>query len=87
MMTIDAAMDGIFDPILTRMMDSSFSLAHHLMLHLYWKKLEKDFQKILNTLRCDMVASFKQYNDVTDRHAASVRLYVFLFSPRAGTGV
>ena len=27
-------------------------------LILYWKKHEKDFQKILITLRCDMVTSF-----------------------------
>ena len=32
-------------------------LAQHLILHLYWKKLEKDFKKILNMLRCDMVTS------------------------------
>ena len=36
-----------------------FLLAHTLIDHLYWKKkLEKDFQKILNTLKCDMVTSF-----------------------------
>ena len=39
---------------------------------------EKYFQKILNTLRCDIVTSFYHYNDVTDRRAASVRLFVFL---------
>ena len=27
------------------------------------------------------------YNDVMDRRAASVRLFVFVFSPRAGTGL
>ena len=41
-------------------------------LFLYWKKHEKDFQKILNTLKCDTVTSFYYYNDVTDRRAASV---------------
>ena len=36
--------------------------------------------KILNTHRCDMVTSFKHYNDVTNRSAASVRPYVFYVS-------
>ena len=45
-------------------------------LILYWKNL-KDFQKNRNTLRCDIVTSFFHYNDVTDRRAASVRLFVF----------
>ena len=47
---------------------------------LYWKNIKKDFQKILNTLRCDMVTSFSHFNDVTDRRAASVRLFVFYLS-------
>ena len=37
------------------------------------EKHGKDFQKILNTLRCDIVTSFSHYNDVTERRAASVR--------------
>ena len=41
-----------------------------------WKKKhEKGFQRILNTLRCDMVTSFYHCShcDVTERRAASVR--------------
>ena len=30
---------------------------------IFEKKLEKDFQKILNTLRCDMVTLFKHFNE------------------------
>ena len=44
------------------------------------EKLESDFQKILNTLRGNMVTSFKHYNYVTDRRATSVRLFVFYLS-------
>ena len=40
---------------------------------LYLKKHNKVYQKILNSLLCDMVTSFYHYNDVTDRRAASVR--------------
>ena len=47
------------------------------------KKRGKDFQKILNRMRCDTVTSFLHYNDVTDGCAA-VR---FSSLPRAGTGV
>ena len=36
----------------------------------YLKNLKKDFKKILN----------KHYNDVTDLHVASVRLFVFYLS-------
>ena len=42
-------------------------------LILYWKSMKKDFQKILKSLKCDMVTSFIHYNDVTDRRATSVR--------------
>ena len=55
-------------------------LAHHLIPYLSWKNLKKAVQKVLNTLRCDMVTSFKHYNDVTDRRVASVRLFVFYLS-------
>ena len=43
-------------------------------------KHEKDFQKILNTLRCDKVKSFKHYNDDTDQCVASVQLFLFFVS-------
>ena len=39
------------------------------------RKHEKSFKKILNSLRCDMVTSFKYYNDVMDR-CATVRFYL-----------
>ena len=42
--------------------------------------MKKDFQKILDTLRCNMVTSFYHCNDVTERHVASVRLVVFYLS-------
>ena len=42
-------------------------------LILYFFQHEKDFQKILNKLRCDMGTSFKHY-DITDQNAASMRL-------------
>ena len=45
-----------------------------------WKKHEKDFQKILNTLRCDMVTLILQCNDVTEHHAANMWLFVFYLS-------
>ena len=45
-------------------------------LILYLKNM-KDFQKILIMLVCDMVLSFKHYNDVMNRCAASVRQLVF----------
>ena len=64
-----------------------FFLLTTLKYLIYIGKLEKDFKKILNTLRCDMLTSFYNYNDVTDRRSASVRLFVFLSFPRAGTGV
>ena len=44
-----------FDPILTQILDS-FSCSPLKILHLL-EKLEKDFQKILNTLRCDTMTS------------------------------
>ena len=47
------------------------------------EKHEEGFQIILNTLRCDMVTSFKHYNDIMDRRVA-VR---FLSFPGAGTGL
>ena len=58
-------------------------------LILCWKH-DKDFQKILNTLRYDMETSFKHYNDVMDRRAASVRStcgFFFFIFPRVGTGM
>ena len=60
---------GFFYPVLTRIMDS-FSF---FSLYIRKKNIKKNFQKILNTPRCDMVTSFLHYNDVTDRRAASVR--------------
>ena len=62
-----------------------FSLITQYLIYI-GKKLEKDFQKILNTLRCGMETSFYHFNDVTDRRAAIVRLF-FLSLPRAGTGM
>ena len=41
--------------------------------HFVLENMKKGFQKILNTLRCDMVTSFYHCNDVTKRRAASVR--------------
>ena len=43
-------------------------------------KTRKTFQKILNTLRCDMVASFLNYSDVMDQRTASMRLLVYYLS-------
>ena len=45
-----------------------------------FEKHEKSFQKILNSPRFKMVMSFEHYNDVTDRHAASVPLLDFYLS-------
>ena len=70
--------DGFFYPTLTRIMDT-FSCSP-LYTSFYIGKHEKDFQKILNTLRCDIVTSFKHYNDVTNQRAASVRLFFFYLS-------
>ena len=69
-------MDSIY-PNLTRIMNSFSCLPIYTSFIL--EKLEKDFKKILNKPRCDMVTSFKHYNDVTDRRAASVWLFVFIF--------
>ena len=55
-------------------------LANYLIPHFILENTRKDFQKVLNTLRCDMVTSFLHYNDVTDGRAASVRLFVFYHS-------
>ena len=50
--------------------------------HFVFEKHEKeDLQKILNTLRCDIVTSILHDNDVTDRRAASVQLFVFSIFP------
>ena len=72
------ARDGFFYPILTWIMDS-FSCSP-LITSFILEKRGKDFQKILNTLRCDMVTSFLHYDDFTDRRATSVRLFVFYLS-------
>ena len=72
------ARDGFFYPILTRIMDS-FSCSPHNYSFILEKRGEY-FQKILNTLRCDLVTSFKHYNAITDRRAASVQLFVFYLS-------
>ena len=72
-------------PILTQIMDY-FSCSQPNALF-YWINMKKGFQKILYTLRCDMVTSFLHYTDVADRRkAANVRLYVFIF-PQAGIGM
>ena len=42
--------------------------------------MKEAFQKILNTLRCDMVTSFKYYNGVRNQRKASVRIIVFYVS-------
>ena len=55
-MPISDPQDGFFYPILTRIMDSVS--CSPLKTSFILEKLEKDFQKILNTLRCDMVMSF-----------------------------
>ena len=41
--------------------------------------MNKDSQKILNTLKSDVVTSFKHFNDFTDR-VADVRLFIFYLS-------
>ena len=55
-------------------------------LILYWKKHEQDFQKILNTLRCNMVHHF----NITMTSQFKKRLACdcsFLSFPRAGRGM
>ena len=47
---------------------------------LYWKEHEKGFQKVLNSLRCNMVTSFYHNGNVTDQRAGDVRLFAFLIS-------
>ena len=64
------ARDGFFYPTLTRIMDS-FSCSP-LHTSFYVGKYEKDFEKILNSLRCDMVMSFFHYNDIKDRCAVNL---------------
>ena len=76
----------LYDCDRTKIMDS-FSRSPLNTSIIKEKNLGKDFQKILNTLRCDMVTSFSHYNGVTDRRAASVRLFVFLSFLRADIGV
>ena len=55
------------------------------IFHFILKKHEKDFQKFLHSLKCDMVTSFEyyidDYNDVTERRVASVWLFVFFIFP------
>ena len=53
------------------------------MPHFILKKHEKDFQKILNSLICDIVTSVLNYNDVMGQLVA---IRVLSFS-RAGTGM
>ena len=65
------AMGIFFYPILTRIMD--YFSCSPLNTAFYIGKKGNGFQKILNTLRCDMVTSFYHYFDVTDRRAVSVR--------------
>ena len=70
--------DGFFYPILELIMDS-FSCSPLNTSFCIGKNMKKTL-RIMNMLRCDMVTSFKHYNDITDRRAA-VR---FLSFPRAG---
>ena len=65
------AMGIFFYPILTRIMD--YFSCSPLNTAFYIGKQGNGFQKILNTLRCDMVTSFYHYFDVADRRAVSVR--------------
>ena len=58
---------------LPHMNNGFFFLLTTKYLILYCEKPEKDFEKILSMLRCDMMTSFKHNNDVTDRPATSVR--------------
>ena len=67
MMTMVIARDGFFYPILTRIMDSCSPLNTNVLHFILEKTLEKDLQKILNTLKW-------HYNDVTNKRVASVRL-------------
>ena len=50
----------------THMNNGFFFLLNTKCLIYIGKKLEKDFQIILNTLRCDMVTSLKHHNDVME---------------------
>ena len=84
--SIGITRDRFFYSILTQIMDSFSCSPFNTSFIL--EKLSIDFQKILNTLRCDTVTSFLHRNDVTGRRAASVGLFVFFLSfPRTGTGV
>ena len=58
---------------LPHMYNGFFFLLTTKYLILYCEKPEKDFEKILSMLRCDIMTSFKHNNDVTDRPATSVR--------------
>ena len=71
--------DRFFYPILTQIMKSFF--AHRYIPHFVFENI-KIFQKILKTLRCDIVTSFKHYNDVTVPCVADVWLLVFHLSNR-----
>ena len=83
MMTNGDHGNGFFYPVLTRIM---YSFLAHLIPHLYLKKIEQAYQKILNTLRCNMVTSFQHYNGVTD-HVRTACGYCFLSFPKTGTGM
>ena len=74
-MTIGDCEGRIFLPILTRIIDYFSCLPRNTSFIL--KQHGKDFQKILNMLECDMMTSFLHLCDVTDRRAASGRLFVF----------
>ena len=72
------------------MYNGFFFLVHHSVQHFVLEPPGKGFQKILNSLRCDMVTSFEHFKDVTHRRATSVLpAYVctFLSFPRAVMGL
>ena len=71
--------ERFFYPILTQKMDS-FSCSPLNTSFFFLEKHEKGFQKIPKTLKCDMMMSFQHDIDITDRHAASVLLFVFYLS-------
>ena len=54
------------------MYNGFFFLVHHYVQHFILETHGKGFQKILNSLRCDMVTPFEHYKGVTHPRATSV---------------
>ena len=71
-----------------------FLLTNQIPHFILGKKHEKDFQKILKSLRCALVTKFNitmtsriDMRPACGRRAANVRLFVLLSFPRACTGM